>query len=264
MITVRAYGTAGPTVVVLHGGPGAPGEMAPVARELANSFRVLEPLQRGSGGEPLTVAIHVQDLREVILEHCGAERPSLVGYSWGAMLALAYAAEHPTSADPIVLAGCGTFDPVSRSRMQKIINERMTPELRDSLRRLESEISDPDQRFRAVGKLIDSVYSVDPIPREESEEAADARGFEETWNDMLRLQREGIYPAKFAAIRSPVLMLHGSFDPHPGKMIRDSLLPYLPQLEYVELPHCGHTPWRERVARDEFFAMLRSWLARRV
>ena len=35
----------GKPAVVLHGGPGAPGGMAPVARALAEDFVVLEPLQ---------------------------------------------------------------------------------------------------------------------------------------------------------------------------------------------------------------------------
>jgi len=58
-IRARSYGTAGPLVIVLHGGPGAPGYMAPVARGLADSFRIVEPFQRGSGGEPLSVARHM-------------------------------------------------------------------------------------------------------------------------------------------------------------------------------------------------------------
>ena len=69
-------------------------------------------------------------------------------------------------------------------------------------------------------------------------------------------------PAAFAAITSPVLMLHGSYDPHPGKMIRDSLAPHLYKLEYREFERCGHSPWIERFARDNFFATLRSWLSK--
>ena len=73
-IQVREYGTSGPMVLVLHGGPGAPGGMAPLARRLADSVRVLEPLQRGSGGEPLTVARHVADLHELVESRCGDVR----------------------------------------------------------------------------------------------------------------------------------------------------------------------------------------------
>jgi hypothetical protein len=34
----------------------------------------------------------------------------------------------------------------------------------------------------------------------------------------------------------------------------------MPQLEYREWARCGHYPWIERAARDDFFACLRSWL----
>jgi pimeloyl-ACP methyl ester carboxylesterase len=77
---------------------------------------------------------------------------------------------------------------------------------------------------------------------------------------MLRLQEAGVYPAAFAAIRSPVLMLHGAYDPHPGGMIRASLAPYIPQLEYREWERCGHSPWMERSVREEFFAVLWEWI----
>ena len=126
---IREHGTSGPWVVVLHGGPGAPGYMAPVARELADSYRVLEPLQRGSGGEPLTVARHVADLDELV-SRLGGARPALVGHSWGAMLALAYAAAHPGRAISLVLIGCSTFDPVARECLRAIREERMDDVLR--------------------------------------------------------------------------------------------------------------------------------------
>jgi hypothetical protein len=59
-------------------------------------------------------------------------------------------------------------------------------------------------------------------------------------------------------------MLHGAHDPHPGKMIRDSLLPYIPHLEYHEWEPCGHEPWLERHVREDFFRFLRVWLIRRM
>ena len=65
-LRVREYGTSGPLVVAIHGGPGTPGGMAQVARTLADQFRVLEPLQRHSDAEPLTVARHVEDLHKVV------------------------------------------------------------------------------------------------------------------------------------------------------------------------------------------------------
>ena len=44
-------------------------------------------------------------------------------------------------------------------------------------------------------------------------------------------------------------------------MIRASLAPYIPQLEYREWERCGHYPWLEKSTHDEFFSVLRTWLA---
>ena len=74
----REYGSGGSAVVLLHGGPGAPG-LEQLARGLEDAFRVLEPYQRGSGGGPLSVALHVADLDEFLAAHCSNERPALVG-----------------------------------------------------------------------------------------------------------------------------------------------------------------------------------------
>jgi pimeloyl-ACP methyl ester carboxylesterase len=258
----REYGTTGPVVVLLHGGPGAAGYLAPVARELAGSFRVLEPFQRGSGGAPLTVARHVQDLLELIELRCAGAPPALVGHSWGAMLALAYAAAHPRSAACLVLVGCGTFDPEARHQLRTIIEERMDGALRQRLERLPREIADPDERLRARADLLLSIYSCEHGEGSAGPEVCDARSHDESWDDMLRLQAAGVYPAAFAAIDVPVLMLHGTEDPHPGRLIRASLAPYLPQLEYREWGRCGHYPWLEKAARDEFYSVLREWLSR--
>lgn len=226
-------------MIAMHGGPGAIGDVAALARGLSDLFRVLEPLQRGSGAEPLTVATHVEDLRELIQSRVAPERPALVGSSWGAMLALAFAAAYPDLAGPIVLIGCGTFDMESRATFKALLEER---------------------RVTTGAEKLRALYSYDAIEEQEDETEYDRRANEETWHDMLRLQQEGVYPAAFTAIRSPVLMLHGSVDPHPGHMILDSLRPYLRQLEYREWDRCGHFPWRERLVQKEFYEALKTWL----
>jgi len=259
-LVVRTYGPAGPPVVVLHGGPGAAGHMAPVARGLADLCRVIEPLQRGSGSERLTVAQHVADLHEVIAVCAEGCRPALLGASWGAMLALAYTAAHPNSSGPLALVGCGTFDPVARAAMQSTIAERTNDEIRARLKRAEQ--LDPNARLKASVEATACIYSYDPLTFPHADDEVDARAHEETWDDMLRLQTEGIYPAAFAAIKVPVLMVHGTFDPHPGRLTMQTLRPYLPQLDYCELEHCGHYPWIERAAAGGFFSLVRDWLGR--
>lgn len=258
---VRKWSETGPPVFVLHGGPGAPGSAAPLARGLADRFRVLEPWQRGAGEIPLAVARHVADLDRAIRTHCPAEPPALVGESWGAMLALAFAAEHPETVSAVALVGCGTFDAASRARMHEILDERTDEALRRRLTKLRRNIADPDRRLREQFRLIQPLYSRDPVDASpDLFRHFDARAHRETWDDFLRLQNEGVYPAAFSAVRRPVAMFHGTDDPHPGRMIRDGLRRFIPRLEYREWDRCGHFLWNERGVAKEFFEALREWL----
>jgi pimeloyl-ACP methyl ester carboxylesterase len=159
-----------------------------------------------------------------------------------------------------VLIGCGTFDSESRAVLRATIEERTTDELRARLAQVAAEVRDPDERMRRQGDLVTALYSYDLASSDLEVEHCDARAFEETWNDMVRLQTEGVYPGAFASIEAPVLMLHGARDPHPGRLVRRSLGRYVPQLEYVEWEPCGHYPWLERDVREDFFDTLRAWL----
>jgi pimeloyl-ACP methyl ester carboxylesterase len=248
-------------VIVVHGGPGACGSMAPIARGIADLFRVLEPFQSAISA---TVADHIADLHEVVESYSHGAAPSLVGHSWGAMLALAYAAAHPSSAGPIVLVCSGTFDLASRERLITNLSERKKDEAARQRFERALQIQDPNARFHELGKQTLELYSYDLATTDQEIDESEPGCSESTWEDMVRLQNEGVYPAAFAAIKSPVLMLHGAVDPHPGKMIMASLAPYLPQLEYREWERCGHYPWLEKSTHDEFFSVLRTWLTNRL
>jgi len=258
---IRYYGSSGPVVILLHGGPAAYGDLGDMASNLVDSFRVIEPWQRASGDTPLTVDIHIQDLHNLVTLKCPDKPPAIVGHSWGAMLALCYAAAYPDRTGPIALVGCGTFDNESRSRMKEIFDERMDPETRLKVKNLEVELDDPGERLVEKYKIIGRLQEYEHIPRENvKEQPFDKRAHRETWDDMVRLMNEGVYPATFASIKTPVIMLHGSYDPHPGEMIYSNLKEHIPQLEYCEFDKCGHYPWREKHASESFYHVLRNWL----
>lgn len=267
---IRLWGYGKRTIVLLHGGPAAPGSLAPVAHALSRDFRVIEAFQCGSNPhEPLTVARHVRDIRDMLERQFPHSRPALLGHSWGAMLALAFAAEYPQMALPLVLVGCGTFDQAAREEFKRRLESRRTADMQRRLEELDNDASLTDaERLSRKGGIMDELYTVcrrKPLPDEPSGDLIgpfDAAAHQQTWDDELRLQAEGRHPAAFAAITAPVLMLHGADDPHPGEIISRGLAQLVPQLEYRELSRCGHSPWNEEYAHEKFYNELRAWLTK--
>lgn len=260
-ISVREWGTGAESVIVLHGGPAAVGDLEPLARELGKQWHVLEPFQRGSGERPLTVATHVQDLNDLIRDRRESHRPILIGHSWGAMLALAYAAEHPETPAALVLIGCGTFSVAARKEFEARLDARLGPTDRETFAFLGQTEPNADRRLAAQGRIMMRAYGYDIEDVSNGPATIDAVAHEQTWTDMKRLQSDGTYPAAFAGIGVPVLMLHGDVDPHPGRLIMENLREYIPHLQYRELSKCGHSPWLERQARESFFKELYSWVS---
>jgi pimeloyl-ACP methyl ester carboxylesterase len=261
LVPVKRYGPSGRSVVVIHGGPGARGGAGLLAQALADPLHVLEPWQRLSSDTSLTVAQHVEDLADVVSSEIPDEKPAVVGESWGAMLALAFAAAYPDRASALALVGCGTFDRRARARLQSALAERTTKELEEQIAQLATHVPDENERAAQAHALSDPLYTYsravpEPIAN------LDLKGHTESWSDMVRLQDAGVYPAAFKAITCPVLMLHGCYDPHPGALIRDGLKEFIPELEYTEFDRCGHSPWIEEHTRDRFLSILRPWLQR--
>ncbi len=258
-LKTREYGSSGPYVFVLHGGPGAPGYMAPVCVRLGRNFRVVEPYQRSSGDVELTVNRHVDDFADVINSYC-KEKVAIVGHSWGAALALAFAAKYPDLVNRLVIIGCSTLDKNSRAVMEKIRKERIDEKIAREFEEIEAQYDDADARLGAFGAMYQRIDSYDLKRPPEKKFRCDAAGHTQSWADLMRLEDEGVYPRQFAKINSPVLMMHGDFDSHPGDMIAENLSHYLPQLEYVEFEKCGHYPWLEKAAATKFYKALQIWL----
>ncbi len=104
MKSLRKYGNKPFNVAIIHGGPGAPGEMASVALELSSVRGVLEPLQTAT-----TLEGQVQELKAV-LEMKGALPVTLIGFSWGAMLSFIFTARYPSFIKKLILIGSGAYE----------------------------------------------------------------------------------------------------------------------------------------------------------
>src|SRR5579859_3348950 len=144
---VRAHGQAPYRVVVVHGGPGAAGDLFAVARRLATRRGVLEPMQTAAsvGGQVLELASQIE--RQ-------ADPPIiLVGHSWGAWLAVLVAAAHPDLVRKLILIGSGALEekyvPMLRARRM----ERLTSAERIEFESLAERLNEADAPSGALTRL---------------------------------------------------------------------------------------------------------------
>jgi pimeloyl-ACP methyl ester carboxylesterase len=127
MKNLRTYGTPPFNLAVIHGGPGAPGEMAPVARELLSHEGVLEPLQTVA-----TLEGQVRELRDVLEEH-GTLPITLIGFSLGAMLSFIFTARYPQFVKKLILVGSGPYEEKYAANIMKTRISRLGKEDWESL-----------------------------------------------------------------------------------------------------------------------------------
>src|SRR5947208_748840 len=137
MNNLRKYGSPPYNVAVIHGGPGAPGYMAPVARELSARRGVLEPLQTA----------------------------------------------------------------------------------------------------RALAGQVEELHLA-------------------VWQDAKEFRRYGALLWLGKQIQCPVLAIHGDYDPHPAEGVEKPLSGVLQDFRFILLADCGHLPWIEKEAREEFYRIV--------
>lgn len=266
-----AYGPAGaPRVLVLHGGPGADHEyLLPQFLDLAGDFELVFYDQRGGGRsrsdarQLITWETQVRDLERVVVELVRGA-PTILGYSWGAMLALLHAIEAARGHVAPAPARLALVDPAALTRAfraqfeAEFARRQASPEIqraRDALAKSGLREAKPAVYRQRAFELSVAGYFADPG------RATDLTAFrvvgrvqQSVWDSLgdYDLVRE------LHAVRCPALILHGREDPIP--LASSEAAARAMGAELVPLEACGHVPYVER--RSELFAALHAFLKR--
>lgn len=259
--TVRRYGKAPFRIVLVHGGPGDLGSMAPVARELARTVGVVEPWQTAR-----TVAGQVEELSCQI--DARATTPvTLIGHSWGAWLTLLFGARFPEKTRRLILVGSGPLSARYAAEIRRRRKARLSPaqgkEFEDLLRRLVAGSSRAAPAiFHRLGELEDAADSYELVPGRPRGGRADVTALRSVWPEAEEMRRSGRLLREIQRVKAPITVVHGSFDPHPVEGVVNPLRKVGLPVRCILLESCGHAPWRERYARERFFDVLRAEVAR--
>jgi pimeloyl-ACP methyl ester carboxylesterase len=262
MQNVRLYGSAPYTVAVVHGGPGAPGSMAPVARALAAyGFGVLEPLQTAA-----SVDGQVNELYDVLRTH-GKLPITLIGWSWGAMLGFITTARHPDAVRKLILVSSGVYENQYAPSIMETRLSRLNAEDRAAINEAFQRLDNPDDPDRDaalafIGSTLKTKTDSCDLMADPDQDVIEVRSdiHNAVWAEASTLRECGELVALGRSIRCSVVAIHGDYDPHPVAGIQEPLSSVLDDFRLITLNRCGHYPWQERYAREAFFALLRQEL----
>ena len=256
MNNFRKHGEPPFTVAVVHGGPGAPGEMSSVAKELSSRFGVLEPLQSAK-----SVVGQVNELRDTIKVN-GAPPVTLIGFSWGSWLSFITSALHPTLVKKLILIGSGPFEAryaadIMRTRFSRM-NEDDQTELNSLIESLNvTSVDDASTAMAQFGNMIAEADAFTPLLHDDAVVEYQLDVYQTVWPEANKLRSNGQLLELGKQIQCPVTAIHGDYDPHPAEGVNGPLSQVVKDFKLIRLNDCGHRPWREQLAREKFYEILK-------
>jgi len=240
---------AGSRLLVLHGGPGADQRyLQPQLLHLAERRETLFYDQRGGGRSPAPGAItwrtQVEDLAAVVAEF-QLDSPSIVGFSWGALLALLAAgtgAVRPRrlvliDPAPITRQYRAEFEANMAARQQAVAGERT------ALQQSGLAARDPDAYRQRAFELSVAGYFANPARAHDlTPFRVMGRVQQSVWESLADYD---IRP-QLSNIHCPALVVHGRQDPVPMASSEDVARAL--GAELVAIDDCGHVPYVEQPA----------------
>jgi len=246
----------GEPIVVVHGGPGMDHQyLRPGMDVLASSRTLICYDQRGTGRSDTDLDVasvnmdafveDIDELRQVL----GYERITVLGHSFGGLIALGYALAHPESTRALILMD--TDEPGSRwtaERRRRLAEARTPADSADLAELVASpgfEARDPrtmSEMYRvAFRSTMRDRTRVDELNLTMSRQTA--RNGPEIQRLLGGSMAEVDWWDRLPGLEVPTLVLHGRFDPIPLDMAR-ALAEALPQGR-LEVLETGHFPYIE-------------------
>ena len=255
---------AGAPVVLLSGGPGfSPDYLQPIAEKLAHRYQFILLHQRGTGRSSDATALQmpklVEDL-ETLRKVLDEPKLVLVGHSFGGIVAMMYAREHPDRTGMLVLAGSGGPTLKAMMKFNANLESRFSPEEKVAIAEWTARMK--DDRTRAVFEITKAktaAYFADRSKAKLLTDPMTVDSFRDTtfWAIVPQMMALDLR-AGLEKVQAPVLVLHGKQDPLESAQEVHETFPGS-TLEIIE--NAGHFPWLEQPdvfykALDQFLGML--------
>lgn len=249
---VRLYGNAPYQVVLVHGGPGAIGSLKGFASELSELSKngVVEAIQ-----SKYSIVELLEELYSQICMNC-TEKVSLIGHSWGAWLIALFAEKYPEKVERIILVGSGPLEDKYVSEIGFRRKQNMSEENSLIFERLvNNEATDED--MVKIPKIFEQSDNFCLENRElHSADKTDSKMHNVIWDEAAELRKSGELLEIFKKITCKIYLVQGDKDPHPVRGVTIPLQENSVRCETYILENCGHSPFMEKYAKDNFYKIL--------
>ena len=267
------YGRAGaPLLLVLHGGPGAHHDyLLPQMLELSNDYELMFYDQRGGGRSktddrtPITWQTHVADL-DAVIDELQIDPLSLVGYSWGGLLALLYTTEAAAHRAKHVPSRLVLIDPAPASREFRRAfetefsarqNSAAVAKLRAELAASDLRERDPDVYRQRSFELSVAGYFADPsLAHDLTPFRVTGRVQQSVWDSLGDFDLLASRVLNSLAV--PTLIVHGRNDPIP--LASSEAVARAMGASLIVIDGAGHVPYVEQP--EQLFGAVRTFLER--
>ncbi|MEP6766914.1 MAG: alpha/beta hydrolase [Gemmatimonadaceae bacterium] len=257
-------------LVLLHGGPGAFHDyLYPQCLELAKQHRVFTYDQRGGGrsktDDRTRVTWHTQvDDLALLIKEFALSPLTLIGYSWGGLLAMLYAIEAGQHAEmiaptrlvlispaPITRAWRDDFERNLAERGRSPVIAAMRDELNDSgLRERDYEA----YRQRAFELSVAGYFANPRLANSLTPFRVTGRVQQSIWESLGNFN----ITDSLRGVDVPVLVVHGRQDPIPLASAEGAANAL--RGKFVVLDDCGHVPYVEQP--EALFASIEEFLSK--
>ena len=261
---------------MLHGGPGFYGYMNSLGKRLPQHQEATYFPQRGTLANPkplddLSLEAHLRDIDAQIGKFPHDRDICIIGHSWGANLALLYAAHNPGKLTKVVALAPAPLTMESAQKFESNLNQRMSPADRARSDELELKIRsafesgtfDETSQELANERLNLAVpyYHYDKdITGQLTPVRVDFQSFIASQNGLWEQISNGTIPQCFKNISVPTLLIQGVDDPIPYREVAENLKNHLPKLQHSTFNKCGHFPWLEPASKVESVAAIAQFL----
>ena len=235
---------SGPALLLIHGMFGDHLDWEPVLESLAERRRVIAVDLPGFGDSAkpdidYSASTFTQQIVK-LLDELGIERIAVAGNSFGGQIAMALALAHPERVEKLVLVTTGGLHSFREEEIESACERLSEVKLLNFTPAIHEVFF--GRIFHMQGSDIQRRY----IEKQNAKLArVDYPDYARVLNRCIRLSLSLNLLDHLAALKLPVKLIHGEYDPVvPSQWVRDAA-PVFPDAELVLIPECAHIPQLE-------------------